>query len=206
MRLAILTWEYPPRVIGEIAHYASSLASELAKRDLSVCVVAFDDWATGVRDEARGVRVFRIDNPVKSHISILTWALTLTIEFERIVSDIYYSSDGGLDLIDAQEWMTVPAAVSIKRALQIPFIFTVNSLEDHRSWGSADPLSQAIKNLEWLGFYEAERIIAKSAWMKDEVVRIYRVPPEKIEVINPASPNWTDRLVAVYSGVGAKKA
>jgi hypothetical protein len=140
---------------------------------------------------------------VKSQISILTWALTLTIEFERIVSDIYYSQDGGLDLIDAQEWMTVPAAVSIKRALEIPFVFTVQSLEDHRSRGSEHPFNQAIKNLEWLGFYESEKIIVKSSGMKDEVVRIYRVPPEKIHVINPNSPGWISELVSIYSEVAA---
>jgi glycosyltransferase involved in cell wall biosynthesis len=140
---------------------------------------------------------------VKSQISVLTWALTLTIEFERVASDIYYSQDGGPDLIDAQEWMTVPAAVSIKRALEIPFVFTVQSLEDHRSGGSEHPLNQAIKNLEWLGFYESEKIIVKSPGMKDEVVRIYRVPPEKIHVINPNSPDWISHLVSIYSEVAA---
>jgi glycosyltransferase involved in cell wall biosynthesis len=201
MRLAILTWEYPPRVIGEIARYAHSIASEISKRNLKTCVVTFDDWTTGVREEADGVKVFRISNPVKSQIHFLSWALTLTIEFERIVSDIYYSEDRGLNLLDAQEWITVPAAVSIKKALQIPFIFTIQSLEDHRSRGSERPFNQSIKNLEWLGFYEAEKIIVKSPWMKDEVIRIYRVPPEKIQVINPASADWINQLGSIYSEV-----
>jgi glycosyltransferase involved in cell wall biosynthesis len=201
VRLAILTWEYPPTGIGEIARYAHSLASEMSKRNLNTCVVTFDDWTTGVREEADGVEVFRISNPVKSQSHFLTWALSLTIEFERVVSDIYYSEDGGLNLLDAQEWITVPAAVSIKKALQIPFIFTVQSLEDHRSRGSEHPFNQSIKNLEWLGFYEAEKIIAKSLGIKDEVIRIYRVPPEKIEVINPDSADWINQLVSIYSEV-----
>ena len=42
----------------------------------------------------------------------------------------------------------------------------------------------AIKSIEWLGFYEAARITVKSEWMKDEVIRIYKVPKEKITVIS----------------------
>ena len=50
----------------------------------------------------------------------------------------------------------------------------------------------AIKSIEWLGFYEAEKISVKSEWMRDEVVRIYKVPKEKI-VCDLNRPKFLDK-------------
>jgi len=88
--------------------------------------------------------------------------------------------------------------VSLKRALKIPFVFSIDSLEDHRSHGSNAPLSLSIKTMESLGVNEAERIIVKSDWMKYEVSQRYRVPLEKTKVVLPNSLRWVDEILTVY--------
>jgi ActR/RegA family two-component response regulator len=45
----------------------------------------------------------------------------------------------------------------------------------------------SIKSIEWLGTYEAEKLVVKSEWMRDEVARIYKVPTAKIRVVTPKS-------------------
>jgi 1,4-alpha-glucan branching enzyme len=198
LRIIILTWEFPPRIIGDIAPYVNRLAVELVKKAFDVYVVTFHDSWTGFHQGIDGVKAYRVTNPVKTHINIVTWDLTLTTELERAASDIYYSVKGDIDLIDANEWSCVVAATVLKKSFNIPFIYTIHSLEDHRSHGANFPLNIAIKSLEWLGCYESNRILVKTDWMKKEVERIYNVPLEKIDVVNPYSPNWIAEIIKVY--------
>jgi len=87
----------------------------------------------------------------------------------------------------------------LKNALGIPFIYSVDSLEDHRSQGANSPYNMAIKSIEWLGTYEASKVIAKSEWMRDEIIRIYETPKERIQVLLPASSSWVEDVLKVYS-------
>jgi hypothetical protein len=63
----------------------------------------------------------------------------------------------------------------------------------------------AIRSIEWLGLYEATRISVKSEQMKDEIIRIYKVPQEKITVISTAYSSLVKEVVKLYSKVGEAK-
>ena len=39
MRVIMLTWEFPPRVVGQLAYYVNALAAELVKKNVDVFVV-----------------------------------------------------------------------------------------------------------------------------------------------------------------------
>jgi glycosyltransferase involved in cell wall biosynthesis len=188
MRVIIFSWEYPPRVIGQLSEYVSSLSTRLAKGKVEVNVVTYDDSATGQTQEPSGVKTFKVANPVRTHIGVLTWVLTLNQEVERAATNIYYDAQKQIDVIDVFDWHFIPAAVTLKNGLGIPFVYSVESLEDHRSPNANTSYNMAIKSIEWLGFYEAERVTVKSEYMKDEVIRIYNVPKEKITVL-PTDPN-----------------
>lgn len=198
LRLIIFTWEFPPRVVGALAHYVNRLAVELVRKGVDAYVLTFHDSWTGYHEGADGVKAYRISNPVKAQQNIITWALTLNPEIERTAADIYYQHKREIDLVDVHDWHFVPAAVNLKKAFNLPFTFSVDSLEDHRSHGSAAPLNLSIKSIEWLGANEADIVIVKSEWMKGEVSRIYEVPSQKIIVVSPYSPNWIDEILESY--------
>jgi glycosyltransferase involved in cell wall biosynthesis len=198
MREIIFSWEYPPRIVGQLAAYVKSLAVQLATSNTEPYVVTYDDYLTGEYDEPEGVKTFRVTNPVRTHIGVLTWVLTLNQEVERVAANIYYDKSRQVDLIDVHDWHFIPAAVTLKKALNIPFVYSVESLEDHRSHGSNSPFNMAIKSIEWLGMFEASRLAVKSEWMRNEVIRLYRVPNEKMNVIPPESPGWMKGILAVY--------
>ena len=198
MRTVILTWEYPPRIVGKLAAQASTLAAQLVKHGVETHVVTYHDTLTGVTDEPNGVKVTRVNNPVHSHVNVLTWALTLNQEVERAAANIYYQAGKHIDVIDVHDWHFIPAAVTLKNALGIPFVYSVDSLEDHRSPEANGPLNMAIRGVEWLGFYEAEGVTAKSEWMQSEIVRLYNVPKEKIKVITPATNHWVKNVLGIY--------
>jgi glycosyltransferase involved in cell wall biosynthesis len=201
MRVLIFSWEYPPRVVGKLADYIHALSAQLVKNKIETYVVTYHDFLTGAVEETTGVKTFRVANPVRAHIGVLTWILTLNQEVERAAANIYYQTDKQIDLIDVYDWHFIPAAVTLKNALDIPFVYSVESLEDHRSPNSNTPYNMSIKSIEWLGFYEAKKVSAKSEWMRDEVVRIYNVPKEKVKVVSPSADSWIKDVLELYNAV-----
>jgi glycosyltransferase involved in cell wall biosynthesis len=201
MHVIIFSWEYPPRVVGRLAEYISALSTQLVKNKVETHVVTYHDFLTGAVEEASGVKVVRVANPVRTHIGVLTWDLTLNQEVERAAASIYYQANKQIDLIDVYDWHFIPAAVTLKNALGVPFVYSVESLEDHRSPPADTPYSMSIKSIEWLGFYEAKKVSVKSEWMRNEVVRIYNVPKEKIEVVTPNANSWVKKVLEIYKTV-----
>jgi hypothetical protein len=204
MRVIIFSWEYPPRVVGQLSEYTSNLATALAKNKVDTYVVTYHDSQTGAVEEPNGVKTMRVANPVKTHAGVLTWVLTLNQEIERAASNIYYESKKHVDLIDTFDWHFIPAAVTLKNGFGIPFVFSVESIEDHRTATNA-PYNMAIKSIEWLGFYEAKQICVRSEWMKSEIMRIYKVPKEKITVISSTTNGWIKSVLKVYRSVSEEK-
>jgi glycogen(starch) synthase len=200
MRVIIFSWEYPPRVVGKLANYVRDLSIQLAKNKVEPFVVTYHEYLTGEFEEG-GLKIHRVTNPVKTHISVLTWVLTLNQEVERVAANIYYKTGKQISLIDAHDWHFIPAAVTLKKALGIPFVYSIESLEDHRSHGANSPFNMAIKSIEWLGMYEASAIIVKSEWMADEAIRIYKVPEAKIKIVNPESGFWPKNVLEVYKSL-----
>jgi len=198
MRVIIFSWEYPPRVVGQLAEYISALATQLVKSKVETYVVTYHDFLTGAVEDANGVKIVRVASPVHANIGVLTWILTLNQEVERAAANIYYQAAKQVDLINVYDWHFIPAAVTLKNALNIPFVYSVESLENQRSPNSNTPYNMSIKSIEWLGFYEAEKVSAKSEWMRDEVVRIYSVPEEKIHIVSPSSDTWIKDVLGLY--------
>ena len=201
MHVIIFSWEYPPRVVGRLADYINALSTQLVKNKVETHVVTYHNFLTGAVEEASGVKVVRVANPVRTHIGVLTWDLTLNQEVERAAASIYYQANKQIDLIDVYDWHFIPAAVTLKSAFGIPFVYSVESLEDHRAPPADTPYSMSIKSIEWLGFYEAEKVSVKSEWMRDEIVRIHNVPKDKIIVISPSETTWIKDVLKLYKTV-----
>jgi glycogen(starch) synthase len=198
MRVLLFSWEYPPRIVGQLANYVKKLAAELVRNKVDVYVVTYHDFLTGGHDDSDGVKTIRITNPVHTHIGVLTWVLTLNQEAERVAANVYYDVGKQVELMDIHDWHFIPAAVTLKKALDIPFIYSIDSLEEHRSHGANSPFNMAIKSIEWLGMYEAKALIVKSEWMRDEVVRLCKVPPGKVRIISPDTPGWIENVLETY--------
>jgi len=198
MRVIIFTWEYPPRIVGQLAEYTNVLATQLSKNKIDTYVVSYHPYLTGVTNEPNGVKTTRVANPVRTHIGVLTWVLTLNEEVERAAANIYYTHKK-IDLIDVYDWHFIPAAVTLQKSLGIPFIYSVESLEDHRSHGADAPSNMAIRGIEWLGFYEATVVVAKSDWMRDEIIKIHNVPREKIRIVSQNANGWINNVMKLYA-------
>jgi len=188
-------------VVGQLADYINKLSTQLVKSKVETYVVTYHDSLTGTVEEASGAKIIRVANPVRAHIGFLTWDLMLNQEVERAAASIYYQADEQVDLIDVYDWHFIPAAVTLKNALNIPFVYSVESLEDHRSPDANTPYNMSIKSIEWLGLYEAEKVRVKSEWMRDEIARIHNVPKAKVKIVSPNADSWMKDVLKLYKTV-----
>ena len=198
MRVIILTWEFPPRIVGQLAYYVNTLATELVKKNVDVYVVTYNNSWVGFHQGTDGIKAYRISDTVRPQINVLTWMLSLNQEAERVASDIYYSAKHEVNLIDVHDWHFLPAAVTLKKAFGVPFVFSVESIEPHRSKNMNGPLNVSITSIESLGVTEALNIVVKSEWMSQELKRYYDAPESKVHIILPYVGGWADSILAVY--------
>jgi glycosyltransferase involved in cell wall biosynthesis len=203
MRILLLSWEYPPKRLGNIADHVSTLAHELLNRGNEVELVVLDDLKQGFEDVS-GVHVHRVANSIKTHpmASILSYTITASLQMETESSNIIYhykQLGKSIDTIHAHEWLTTYAAIVLKHAFHIPFVMTFHSIEGHRCHDHFSTPSLAIKEIEDMGIWESDTVITNTDWLKKEILRYYGSGHnEKISVIWPISPNWVDEVISVY--------
>jgi glycogen(starch) synthase len=201
MQVLIFSWEYPPRKIGQLAEYVEVLSKKLVEKGIKTYVITYHDFLTGLVENKSGVMIVRVANPVRNHTSVLTWILTLNQEIERAAANIIHQHKEKISLINVYDWHFIPAAVTLKSAFGIPILYSVESLEDQRSMKANNPYNMAIKSIEWLGFYEADKICVKTKAMKNAIKRAYNVPSKKIEVLGSISSSDIEGLRKVFSTI-----
>jgi glycogen(starch) synthase len=205
MQVLIFSWEYPPRKIGQLAEYVEVLSKKLVQNGIKTYVITYHDFLTGQVENKSGVIIIRVANPVRSHSSVLTWILTLNQEIERAAANIIHQHKKKISLINVYDWHFIPAAVTLKSAFRIPILYSVESLEDQRSMKTNNPYNMAIKSIEWLGFYEADRICVKTKAMKNAIKKTYDVPNKKIEVLGSISSSDVNGLRSIFSTIARGK-
>jgi glycogen(starch) synthase len=204
MRVLLLSWEYPPKRLGNVADHVSTLAHELVRRGHEVELVALDDVKQGFED-VFGVHIHRVANPIKTHpmASILSYAVTASLQMEAESSNIIYfyrQQEKSIDLVHAHEWLTTYPAIVLKHAFHIPFVVTLHSVEGHRCHDHFNSVSFAIKEVEDSGIWESNSVITNTDWLKGEILRYYgEGHGHKINVIWPIAPNWVDGVISVYN-------
>jgi glycogen(starch) synthase len=205
----MLTWEYPPKRLGNIADHVSTLAHELVKRGHEVEVVVLDSGKPGFEDVS-GVHVHRVGNPVVSHpmANVVSYAVTSSLPMETESSNIiyFYKQHGKtIDLVHGHEWFTVYPAINLKHAFNVPFIFTLHSIEGHRCHDNFSSVSMAIKEIEDMGMWESNEVITNTEWLKKEILRYYGGGHQnKMEVVWPIGRDWVDSVVSLYEKVAGK--
>ena len=151
-------------------------------------------------DVENGIVVKRVKPPIKVTTNIVVWSLLFTTRLQAVAADLIYSL-GSVDVVDAHEWITVDAALALKDRFEVPFVYTIHSLEKHRSANSAAPLNIAIESVEELGCREADRIVVNSEWMKSEVASKVGGAAGKINVVRPYTERWLEGVLEAYRSV-----
>lgn len=185
MNICMLSWEFPPRIVGGIASHCYGLSKSLVAQGCYVHVVTLDFPGAAAEEDVKGVKVHRV--PVETgHPNFLLWSMIFNHFMEKKVAAL--GSLSRFDIVHFHDWLTAPAGIASKHFLSRPLVATYHSTERGRSQGVSDPDGFTISGLEWWGLYEAERLITVSRSMADRICNEYQVPRGKLRVI----PNGVD--------------
>ena len=183
MKILMLTWEYPPRIVGGIARVVHDLSKRLIKDGHEVTVVTYRDNADVPEYENdKGVNVYRVDNYMIHPNNFIDWIMQLNFNMLSKATEII-NKEGGFDVIHAPDWLVTYAAKSLKNAYDIPIVATIHATEAGRNSGIHDETQRYINDTEWLLTYEATEVIVNSNYMKNEIQRLFGLPFDKINVI-----------------------
>lgn len=183
MKILMLTWEYPPRIVGGIARVVHDLSKRLIKDGHEVTVVTYRDSADVPEYENdKGVNVYRVDNYMIHPNNFIDWIMQLNFNMLSKATEII-NKEGGFDVIHAHDWLVTYAAKSLKNAYDIPIVATIHATEAGRNSGIHDETQRYINDTEWLLTYEATEVIVNSNYMKNEIQRLFGLPFDKINVI-----------------------
>ena len=183
MKILMLTWEYPPRIVGGIARVVHDLSKRLIKDGHEVTVVTYRDSADVPEYENdKWVNVYRVDNYMIHPNNFIDWILQLNFNLVSKATEII-NKEGGFDVIHAHDWLVANAAKALKNAYGIPVVATIHATEAGRNSGIHDDTQRYINDTEWMLTYEASEVIVNSNYMKNELQRLLGLPYEKINVI-----------------------
>lgn len=185
MRVIMLSWEYPPRIVGGISPHVHDLSHKLVERGIEVHVVTkATPQAPDEEVDAGGVHVHRVHLPSEPN-DFLHEIQLLNIATDRRVRQLLedWRPGGQATIFHAHDWLSLEAARELKYEYKLPMIATVHATETGRHGGIHNDTSRYIHEQEYWLTYEAWRVIVCSDFMKGEVAKTFDVPTDKIDVI-----------------------
>lgn len=184
MRILVLSWEYPPRIVGGLGRHVAAITRTLAAQGHEVHVVTRDHPDAPAEETVAGVHVVRVAEapPVIGFDDLVPWVLAFNNRVQSAAARL--ASTMPFDVVHAHDWLVAYAAAGIKDAFGLPLVATVHATEvgRHQGW-LPGPMNKLIHQVEWWLTYEARRVIVCSRYMRDHVVDTFALPPEKVDVI-----------------------
>jgi len=216
LRIAVLVYEFPPKIVGGLGTYAAEITRKFVLMDHDVTVFTMNDDAGSLptREIWRGIEIHRplhidisdslpdviADDIKKWGRGIQLFSKILVYNYlsaSKFINDLLRKERFKYDLAVAHDWLSVIAGITIKKEAKLPLVFHVHSTEKGRTLGDG---SEVVSNIELHGAKAADLIITVSYAMKDELVKL-GFPAEKIHVCyngvdpekyNPEKVNQSD--------------
>ncbi|MBW4563718.1 MAG: glycosyltransferase family 4 protein [Mojavia pulchra JT2-VF2] len=180
MKILVLSWEFPPRIVGGIARHVAELYPEMVKRGHEVHLITAEFGQASMYEVVEGVHVHRV--PIAASKDFFHWVVNLNNSMGHHGGKLILE-EGPFDLIHAHDWLVGDAAIALKHNFKIPLIATIHATEYGRHNGIYTETQYYISGKENLLAYEAWRVIVCSEYMRREVERALHSPWDKIDVI-----------------------
>jgi glycogen(starch) synthase len=182
----MLSWEYPPVVVGGLGRHVYALSTALVAAGHEVTVVTRHAAGAPLEEYHEGVRVLRApeDPPLfpLTTPTLLAWTMAFNHALTR--TGLRAAATGGYDLIHAHDWLVTHTAVTLKEHLDLPLVATIHATEAgrHQGW-LPEEMNRCIHSVEWWLGHEACRVLVCSSYMRWEVTRLLDLPAERVEVV-----------------------
>lgn len=186
MNIVMLSWEYPPCLVGGLARHVHALARQLAHAGHKVHVLTrgTDDLPSEAMED--GVHVLRVQPYFHQPADFRLWVCHLN--YALLEAGVRLLQTEGTTILHAHDWLVAYAARCLKGLFQVPLVATIHATEAGRQGGIHDPGQQYINDVEWWLTYEAWQVIVCSKAMRAEVGNLFGLGEQKLTVV----PNGVD--------------
>ncbi|MFH1653223.1 MAG: glycosyltransferase [Pseudomonadota bacterium] len=96
---------------------------------------------------------------------------------------LQYASCHSCDVIHANDWLTYPAGMMLKKLMKKPLVAHIHATEFDRAGGPGD---ERIHKIEYAGLMAADSVIAVSQYTAQMIMDRYMIDPRKIHVVHNA--------------------
>jgi len=180
MKVLVLSWEFPPRLVGGIARHVSELYPELVRLGHEIHLITVEFGEAPLYEEVEGIAVHRVR--VGPSDNFLHWVTNMNLSMGDYGGNLL-RSQAGFDLIHAHDWLVGDAAIALKHLFRIPMLATIHATEAGRHRGLYTEVHHYIANKERLLAHDAWRVIVCSHYMRQEVMGVLGCPYDKVDVI-----------------------
>ena len=180
MKILVLAWEFPPRIVGGIARHVAELYPEIVELGYEVHLITVEFGSAPKYEVVEGIHLYRC--PVAHGNDFFHWIANMNESMGSHGGKII-TQQGNFDLIHAHDWLVGDAAIALKNTFKIPLIATIHATEYGRHNGIHTFQQQYIYGKEKLLAHEAWRIIVCSQYMRQEIQRVFSSPEDKIDII-----------------------
>ncbi len=207
MKIAHLSWEFPPVIYGGLGTYITEISYKQAYLGNEVTVFSLNlNNSLKTYEKYNGVDVYRprtLDLTstfnLFANYELRSWGQNFkffsdvisynTMSASQLVNLLVRREKKTFDIIVAHDWLGILGGMIIKQELDTPLMFHIHSTEIGRSLGRG---SHSIKDIEFEGGQSADCIITVSYTMKDELEKL-EYPSDKIRVCwNGVDPDKYD--------------
>lgn len=180
LKILVLTWEFPPRLVGGISRHVAELYPEIVKLGHEVHLLTVEFGHAPLYEVVEGIHIHRV--PVGYGNDFFHWVVNLNDSMGRHGGKLM-EEEGGFDLIHAHDWLVGDAAIALKHTFKVPLIATIHATEHGRHNGIHNHDQRYISGKErWLA-YNSWRIIVCTEYMRWEVGQALESPWDKIDII-----------------------
>jgi glycosyltransferase involved in cell wall biosynthesis len=195
--MAVLVYEYPPKIVGGLGTYAAEITRKyvLMDNDVTVFTMNDDSGSLPTREIWRGIEIHR---PLHIDISdslpdvvaedIKKWGRGANLfskilvynylSASKLVNELIRKEGIKYDIVIAHDWLSAIGGMTVKREAGLPLAFHVHSTEKGRTLGNG---SEVVSNIELHAANSADLIVTVSYAMKDELTQL-GFPKDKIQV------------------------
>ncbi len=191
MRVIMLSWEYPPKIVGGISRHVYDLAHALTAQGVEVHVVTCEHPGAAEEEVEDGIFLYRV-TPSGPGNDFIHWVQLLNdamlVRADVLVAEIIGKDDDQPLLLHPHDWLAHFAAAALKHKYHLPLVATIHATEHGRNSGIKGPTQEYINSVEWQLQNEAWRVIVCTDFMKRECEHALGTPWAKMDII----PNGVD--------------
>ena len=195
MKVLMVSWEYPPVVIGGLGRHVHHLATALAADGHDVVVLSRRPMGTDPASHpttdvvAGGVRVIAAaEDPHEFGFGgdMMAWVLAMGHAMIRAALAL---GDWIPDVVHAHDWLVAHPGITLAEFFDVPLVSTVHATEAgrHSGWVSGSVSRQVHATELWLA-RQSDSLIACSHSMAAEITELFGPGLANIDII----PNGID--------------